>query len=392
MDLPSEVESFARSHTRDEFESKFLSLGTPREFAGLFGLDYRQLSGIIYSSDPKYFSFSIPKASGGTRRITAPKKRLKTLQRRLNYVLQCVYTPKAAVHGFVPQRSTVTNAEAHTGAELVLNLDLKDFFPSINFGRIRGLLASYPYELPEEVATVVAQTCTFKDVLPQGAPTSPTVANMICAVLDSQLTSLAEDCRAMYTRYADDITFSTTQRQMPDRLVRDARTETASPMDVTLGDQLTGIIRKNGFTVNQEKVRLQRSTERQEVTGLVVNEFVNVPRELVRQVRAMLHAWRKFGLADAHDHHARKYYSSEEDTDSDLSSDSETKDNPENPQSDSSDIPRFENVVRGRIEYIGMVRGKDNSIYRKYRSQYDELAQRDLSESPQLPESHDRRE
>ena len=392
MDLPPEVESFARSHTQDEFESRFISLSTPREFAGLFGLNYRQLSGIIYSSDSKYFSFSIPKSSGGPRRITAPKKRLKTLQRRLNYVLQCVHEPKASVHGFVPQRSTVTNAEAHTGAEWVLNLDLKDFFPSINFGRIRGLLASYPYELPHEVATVVAQTCTFKDVLPQGAPTSPTVANMICAVLDSQLTSLAEDCRAMYTRYADDITFSTTQRQMPDRLVEYARTETASPMDVTLGDQLTGIIRNNGFTVNQDKVRLQRSTERQEVTGLVVNEFVNVPRELVRQVRAMLHAWRKFGLANAHDHHVRKYYGSEEGADNNLSSDSKTDNNPESAQSDSNDIPRFENVVRGRIEYIGMVRGKDNSIYRKYRSQYDELAQRDLSESSQLPESHDRRE
>jgi RNA-directed DNA polymerase len=196
----------------------------------------------------------------------------------------------------------------------------------------------------------------------------------------------------MYTRYADDITFSTTQRQMPDRLVEYARTETASPMDVTLGDQLTGIIRNNGFTVNQDKVRLQRSTERQEVTGLVVNEFVNVPRELVRQVRAMLHAWRKFGLANAHDHHVRKYYGSEEGADNNLSSDSKTDNNPESAQSDSNDIPRFENVVRGRIEYIGMVRGKDNSIYRKYRSQYDELAQRDLSESSQLPESHDRRE
>jgi RNA-directed DNA polymerase len=367
-------------------------LETPRDFAGLFGLNYRQLSGIIYSSEPKYFSFSIPKASGGTRRITAPKKRLKTLQRRLNYVLQCVYEPKAAVHGFVPQRSTVTNAEAHTGAELVLNLDLKGFFPSINFGRIRGLLSSYPYGLPENVATVVAQTCTFNDVLAQGAPTSPTIANMICGVLDSRLTSLAEECRAIYTRYADDITFSTTQHQMPNRLVEETRTESASPMDVTLGNQLTGIIRKNGFAVNQEKVRLQRSTERQEVTGLVVNEFVNVPRELVRQVRAMLHAWRKFGLANAHDHHVRKYYGSEETTDNSVSSDVEDEGKSESSQDDSTAIPRFENVVRGRIEYIGMVRGKDNSIYKKYRSQYDELAQRDLSESSQLSDSHDYRE
>lgn len=375
MGIPEEIEDFARSHTREQFKKKFLSLKAPEEFARLFGLTYRQLSGIIYASGQKYFSFSIPKASGGKRRIKAPNKQLKNLQRKLNYVLQSVYEPKAATHGFVPGRSTVTNARAHAGAELVLNLDLENFFPSINFGRVRGMLMSVPYELPAEVATVVAQTCSQEDDLPQGAPTSPTVANMICAKLDSELTYLAKDCRAIYTRYADDITFSTTRRQMSDELVKKAQEKTASPMEVELGNELTDIIRDNGFSVNQDKVRLQRSNMRQEVTGLVVNEFVNVPRELVRQVRAMLHAWRKFGLEKAHDHHVRKYYgpesgeeSSEQTTDTDEKSD------------DGSDVPRFEDVLEGRIEYIGMVRGKDNSIFQKYKKQYDELAERDLSQ------------
>jgi len=373
MAIPKGIEDFARSHTRAQFKKRFLSLKAPEEFAKLFGLTYKQLAGIIYSSNhDRYFNFQIPKSSGGFRTITAPNSKLKNLQRKLNYILQSVYEPKAATHGFVSGRSTVTNAKAHAGARIVLNVDLKEFFPSINFGRVRGMFMAVPYELPPEVATVVAQTCSLKYSLPQGAPTSPTIANMICAKLDSELTYLAKDCRSTYTRYADDITFSTTQREMPEGLVEKAQLESASPLEVTLGDRLTSIIEANGFEVNQRKVRLQRSNVRQEVTGLVVNEFANVPRELVRQVRAMIHAWRKFGLEDAHDHHAKKYYDSEDQAEladrQGAGLDQEGKEG----------VPRFEDVLRGRIEYIGMVRGKDNSIYQKYRDQYDELAERDL--------------
>jgi len=135
-----EIEDFVRSHTREQFRKRFLSLESPEEFAQLFGLQYKQLAGIIYSSSQsRYFSFQIPKSSGGSRNIMAPNSKLKTLQRKLNYVFQSVYEPKAATHGFVPGRSTVTNARAHAGARLVLNLDLEGFFPSINFGRVRGM-------------------------------------------------------------------------------------------------------------------------------------------------------------------------------------------------------------------------------------------------------------
>nr|WP_272507643.1 reverse transcriptase domain-containing protein [Salinibacter ruber] len=368
--IPEEIEDFASSRTREQFKDAFLSLEAPEEFAELFGLNYRQLSGLIYApEEEKYFTFSVPKTSGGKRRITAPSEQLKTLQRKLNYVLQTVYEPKAATHGFVPNRSVVTNAEAHAGAEIVLNLDLKEFFPSINFGRVRGMLTAVPYELPEEVATVIAQTCTLTDVLPQGAPTSPTVANMICAKLDSELTYLAKGCRAIYTRYADDITFSTTKSQMSDELVERAQSDSASPMDVELGGKLKGVIHENGFTINQEKVRLQRSDVRQEVTGLVVNEFVNVPRELVRQVRAMLHAWRKFGLEDAHRHHAEKYYGE------DLEESPEVIDESDQ---EGTGVPRFEDVVQGRIEYIGMVKGKTNPVYKKYKKSFERLYDRDI--------------
>jgi len=392
MSIPEEIEEFARDRTREEYKENFLSLESPEEFAKLFGLTYKQLSGLIYApADRKYFTFQVPKKSGGARQIMAPNKELKTLQRKVNYVLQSTYEPKAATHGFVPGRSIVTNAKAHTGSRVVLNLDLKNFFPSIHFGRVQGMMRSVPYELPPEVATVVAQTCSlgdrapegslYRNTLPQGAPTSPTIANMVCAKLDSELTYLAKSCRATYTRYADDITFSTSKPELDDELVSEAQEESSSPLDVQLGETLTSIIQDNGFAVNQEKVRIQRSDIRQEVTGLVVNEFVNVPRELVRQVRAMLHAWRKFGLENAHDHHVKKYYDAP-DQEGTVANQEAGK-----TEEERGGAPRFEDVLRGRIEYIGMVRGKDNSIYRKYRSQYDELADRDLKSPKQDAES-----
>jgi RNA-directed DNA polymerase len=157
---------------------------------------------------------------------------------------------------------------------------------------------------------------------------------------------------------------------MDEKLVAEAQRSSASPLDVELGDRLVSIIKDNGFSVNQEKVRLQRSDTRQEVTGLVVNEFVNVPRELVRQIRAMLHAWRKYGLESAHEHHVNRYYSDP--------SGQQVASEKEDAEEKWKGPPRFEDVLRGRIEYVGMVRGKDNPIYRKYRARYDELADEDL--------------
>ena len=157
-------------------------------------LDYRY-SALVYqlykvSDDEKYETFEIPKKAGGSRTITVPSRVLKLIQRRLAEVLQNTYKPKPVVYGFVPGKNIVDNAKMHKKKNWVLNIDLEDFFSSINFGRVRGMFIGKPYNLPASVATVLAQICIYKNQLPQGAPTSPVVSNMICAKMDSELQDL----------------------------------------------------------------------------------------------------------------------------------------------------------------------------------------------------------
>src|SRR5207253_3206344 len=151
-------------------------------------------------------SFEVRKRAGGARTIAAPRGALRLLQVKLLNILSEVFDPRESVHGFVRDRSIVTNADRHKGRPVLLNVDLQDFFPSINFGRVRGVFMAKPYSLPPNVATVLAQLCCLANQLPQGAPTSPIIANMVCARLDGQLQRLAKATDATYTRYADDIT------------------------------------------------------------------------------------------------------------------------------------------------------------------------------------------
>ncbi|HRI49093.1 MAG TPA: reverse transcriptase family protein [Pseudomonadota bacterium] len=177
-----------------------------------------------------YVEFTIPKASGEPRRITAPRPRLKKLQRKILDELLVKCAPHEAAHGFVRGRSVVSNARPHAGAALVIKMDLRDFFPTIHFRRVAGLFQYYGYET--EVAAALASLCTHRPqlpggrplwpgVLPQGAPTSPALANILCRRLDSRLGGLARRAGATYTRYADDLTFSfATEPERPQALGR----------------------------------------------------------------------------------------------------------------------------------------------------------------------------
>jgi RNA-directed DNA polymerase len=151
-----------------------------------------------------------------------------------------------------------------------------------------------PFKLPPQVATLLAQICCHENKLPQGAPTSPIISNMICGRMDSQLKLFASQNGCFYTRYADDITFSTRQRIFPTELA--SLEETDETRVVTLPSVLTDLIEKNGFKINKSKTRLLSRADRQDVTGLTVNRFVNVNRRYIRNVRGALHAWRKYGL------------------------------------------------------------------------------------------------
>lgn len=191
-------------------------------------------------------------------------------------------------------------------------------------------------------------------MLPQGAPTSPVVSNMVCARLDSQLRLLAKDFKCTYTRYADDITFSTTLPSFPKEIAYTTTEE--DQLKIILGERLISIIQGNSFEINQRKVRLQYKSRHQEVTGLTVNQFPNVRREYVRKISSMLHAWDKFGLDSVEQKYKEKR--------------SKELGIPE------EEVPPLREVLRGKINFLGMVRGKDNEIYRKYLSWYNKLSRR----------------
>ncbi|MCI5166734.1 MAG: hypothetical protein D3903_11725 [Candidatus Electrothrix sp. GM3_4] len=343
-----------------ELSKKFFNLNSPADVANLLEFrDYDFLKYILFvvPAHKKYSQLFIPKRQGGQRKLLIPSKGLKFVQQRLLQVLQVVYQPKRSVRGFTYGECIVSNARDHVGKRYVLNVDLKDFFPSIHFGRVRGMFMSYPYYLNDKVATVLAQICSLKAELPQGAPTSPIISNMICAKLDSQLIRLAKKNGCYYTRYADDLTFSTTKKTFPLSLA-----EKDGNQRVTVGKKLEKIIGENGFKVNPEKVCLQSQYGHQEVTGLTVNKKVNVKRKSVRQVRAMLHAWEKYRYEAAESDHPKYNYKF---------------------LCDDSYKPSFQKVIKGKIEFIGMVRGKNDSIYIRFNNKAKELELRDKL-SPQL--------
>ena len=240
-----------------------------------------------------YVRFTIPKSDGGQRAITAPRAALKRAQRAvLQRVLEVLPTHPCA-HGFVKGRSVVTNARPHVGRALVVKLDLHDFFPTVDFRRVQGLFAYYGYNA--EVSKLLAAICTHRPVLPdgfvvwpgvlpQGAPTSPALANLVCRRLDARLEGVARRFGATYTRYADDLTFSF--EAVPAALGR----------FLWWVDQVT---QQEGFALNARKRRILRPHQQQRVTGVVVNERPAVPRSDRRRLRAVLHQCRTEGVAAA---------------------------------------------------------------------------------------------
>src|SRR5262249_40547001 len=169
----------------------FAGLQTREDVAQLLGASVAKLKFLLYGrpESQRYIEFTLVKRRGGTRTILAPKNDLKVLQRRLADLLATAYRPREVAYAFVEGRSIADNADRHLRRRHVLNVDLKDFFPSINFGRVRGLFISL--KAAPAAATVLAQICCHRGALPQGAPTSPVVSNMICARMDRQLLSLA---------------------------------------------------------------------------------------------------------------------------------------------------------------------------------------------------------
>ncbi|MCC7384041.1 MAG: RNA-directed DNA polymerase [Deltaproteobacteria bacterium] len=308
-------------------------LSTPADVAAALDVSIGRLRWLCYHSDAAerlhYVRFTIPKRSGGQRAIAAP---LPDLKRAQAWILESVLEKlevEPEAHGFVAGRSTLTNATPHLKREVIINLDLADFFPSIGFRRVRGVFEAIGYS--PAVATIFAllsteaprmevdydgqklQVAVGERALPQGAPTSPALSNRVARKLDRRLRGMATKHGWTYTRYADDLTFSAPTGHQGEVPIMQAR--------------IRHIVGEEGFAVNLKKGRVQRRSGRQEVTGVVVNDRPGLPRTEVRKLRAILHQAKKTGLAA------------------------------QNRQSH----PRFEAWLRGKIAYLMMIdpaRGK----------------------------------
>ncbi len=278
-------------------------LSTPQELARAMGLDIKTLRWLAFHSEAAasvhYVQFTAPKKSGGVRVLASPHRKLRSAQRWiLEHIVARIPVHQAA-HGFVAGHSIVTNAAAHAGCAVVINCDLKDFFPSITFARVEGFFRSVGYS--GAVATILALivtesprqrvnyagrelwVATGQRVLPQGACTSPALSNLLAWRLDRRLQALSHKLGLSYTRYADDLTFSAAQ-----------------PLGDKIGYVLARvrhIVQDEGFLLNPQKTRVQKQSACQTVTGLVVNHRVGVHRATVRELRAILHNAKRTGLA-----------------------------------------------------------------------------------------------
>ncbi|WP_312791684.1 reverse transcriptase family protein [Sphingobacterium sp.] len=282
---------------------------------------------------------TIKKRNGSVRIVLSPKRGYKVILRCLAYLLNTTSHFPNSAHGFISGRNIVSNATKHVNKNYVLNVDIKDFFDSIDRNQVKLAFMFGSFQLNgkrEPIAYFLSNLCTvrkeiaseIRQVLPQGSPTSPILSNIICEKLDRRLKGLANRFNLHYTRYADDLTFSSMYNFYE---VKDFRRE------------LSRVIESLGFELNEEKSRLQSYPFRQEVTGLVVNEKVNVKRKFIKDLRMLLYYWERYGANKLQEIYIKEYH----------------KDN-------SNLFIKSLNVIevlKGKLNYLKMVKGADDSIY-----------------------------
>lgn len=323
---------------------------------------------LLYYCNPnhafhRYRQFKIKKKSGGFRQITAPRNQsFMMLLQSINEIMKAMYIPSDHAMGFTEKRSVVTNATVHKSQNYVFNIDLKDFFPSVEQGRVMKRLTLAPFNFSPQIALLISGICSmrvkreqpietkkhdldkrFMYVLPQGAPTSPIITNMICDTLDRRLAGLAKRFGLHYTRYADDITFSSMHYVYSE--------------NGEFRKELVRIIKSQNFTINETKTRLQKHGSRQEVTGIIVSDKLNVTRKYVREIRSLLYIWEKYGYTAALSRFYPKYKAEKGHI---------KKGNPD-----------LTNVLEGKLLYLKMVKSDADSVYSKLYTKFQELVARD---------------
>lgn len=318
----------------DSFQRRigtFYSMEGANDLCALLHMSYDALSKII--NEPVYTQSMLAKKRGGKRLIEAPSFELKKIQKILNKYLQIAYRDfkPEGVFGFVigdkkssGESNIVLNAVPHIAKKHLLNVDLTDFFNTIQAFRIKAVFKANPFKFSDHLATVLALLTTFKGHLPQGAPTSPVLSNFACYDLDVSIQSYCKQHGIHYTRYADDLTFSA---DFP--LEKDFET-------------LSSFIGAFGFQLNHQKIRWRNNSSKQTVTGITVNSKLNNDRQKLRQIRAMLHDLSLNGIDKATMNHFK------------LKRNSEVYER-----------AKFLNKLNGNINFIGQVRGKEDVMFLK---------------------------
>ncbi len=314
---------------------KFQCLKDSKALSHLLHFEFNSFVRVIENAS--YEEFSIPKKKGGKRVIEVPNEYLMYIQKSLNRDLQAVYykIKPHNVYGFVqavksePRVHTViTNAQNHIGKSYVLNIDLKDFFHSITAIQVRAFFQSNRFNFSEDLATCLALICCWKSRLPMGAATSPVVSNLLCLGMDESLATLANQYNLTYSRYADDLTFSSYINISEDIIT-----------------EIREIITDKGFCVNEKKFRLQSKYRQQTVTGIKVNQKTNVDRRYIRKIRAVLNDIKWNGIEKA----AMKHYALK--------------------VADEKAKNTLILSMTGKINFVGQVKGKSDLVYNKLRQQ-----------------------
>lgn len=259
-------------------------LSSASSLTSALGIGAPELQKIFWFRDDMYHRAVIRKRAGGKRYLYCPDDRLKFIQRRLLELLSKIYSPRLPVHGFARGRSVKTNAESHLNRDFILTIDLKDFFPTITEPRVTGALRAIG--LPRESAELIARISCRRGQLPQGAPTSPILSNIVCYTLDTELMAFSRVRRIRYTRYADDLAFSC--RNSADSLLSGPR----SPGRLTIKEvssELVETITNNGFSINDKKIRFYGPRSRKIVTGILLGERTSATSESYRIARNLLY-------------------------------------------------------------------------------------------------------
>ena len=294
-----------------------------------------------HQSDHLY-DFQIKKRNGKYRKITAPMEEYKYLLRNLQFELKAYYNPPEYVHGFIDNKNIKTNASCHLAKQKILKIDLADFFETISKQMVINLISPLDPELSDKQVDMLSSFCTVSNSVPQGFPTSPIISNLIFDEIDRELWKLAQSYSITYTRYADDMIFSTENKKIP----------------ADVYNKIFSVISNAGFYINSGKTKYKGKHRCQIITGLIVNDKISLKRNYRRNIRAILHNWEYKGYEATIEEYSAKYKRSKR-----------------------RGKPTFVYSLVGRIEYVGFIYGKESKIYSGYKSKFDYLFNRDNVDS-----------